>query len=354
MAPEQAAGQVRGHRSGRGTSYAPRRDPLRPGDGAVRPSRRRPRWRPWSRCGLREASAGRASSSRACRATWTPFGLKCLQKEPRKRYPSAEELAGRSWAVFSVASQSRPGPVSRLGKGRALVPAVIRLAASLLALLGLALGRSSLGMGDWRPPERDATEDQRRAAVTAGERAEDTTAANPDPRLREVERQKGIVEPTGNATPERQPTWSVRRRRALQTALYHASVLLGRPVLVQQQTRSWPSRSWTSARRSLRGWEWRYPHPAVAVANVRTLRGHTSPVSSLAFSARRPAPRLDEAETTSSESGTQAPVRRFIASPRKKTDPNGAGSSRRSPSARTARLLALPIPFHGPAVSCRR
>ncbi len=265
--------------------------------------------------------------------------LKCLQKEPRKRYPSAEELAD-DLGRFLRGEPIRARPVSRLERA-------VRwcrrypLAASLLALLGLALAGAVWGW-ETAATERDATEDQRQAAVTAGKLAE-TQRQQTQAALTEVKRQKGIAElrekdARAAADLERQA------KESLQVALYHARVLLAdqywynnNPLLAEQKLDECPA--------ELRGWEWRYLI-RLCRGNVHTLRGHTSPVSSLAFSAdgRRLASMSGDDIVRVWDTGTG---KELYASPRKRPTPMGRIKPGLAFSP-DGRLLALPIPFTGP------
>jgi WD40 repeat protein len=265
--------------------------------------------------------------------------LKCLQKEPRKRYPSAEELAD-DLGRFLRGEPIKARPVSRLERA-------VRwcrrypLAASLLALLGLALAGAIWGWGT-AANERDATELQRQTTQTA---------------LTEVERQKGIADRATEDAKARRTLAELREKDArvaadlerqakesLQIALYHARVLLAdqywynnNPFLAEQKLDECPA--------ELRGWEWRYLI-RLCRGNVRTLRGHTSPVGALAYSAdgRRLASMSGDDIVRVWDTGAG---KELYASPRKHPTPMGRIKPALAFSP-DGRLLALPIPFAGP------
>jgi WD40 repeat protein len=263
--------------------------------------------------------------------------LKCLQKEPQRRYSSAGELAD-DLGRFLRGEPIKARPVSRLERA-------VRwcrrypLAASLLALLGLALVGAVWGWGT-AATERDATEVQRRSAQ-ANEEKEKKQRLETEAALTEVGRQKRIAE-TREKDARHAADLERRARQRLDLALYHARILLAdqywynnNPQLAEQKLAECPP--------GLRGWEWHYLM-RLCRGNVRTLRGHEAPVSSLAFSAdgRRLASMSQDhvVRVWDTASGKE-----LYSSPRKSATGRNRPSLAFSPD---GRRLALPIPFAGP------
>jgi tRNA A-37 threonylcarbamoyl transferase component Bud32 len=174
--------------------------------------------------------------------------LKCLEKDPAERYPTAGALAadlGR-FAAGEPLSARPAGVVERVAKWARRKPTLA--AAYTLGLLAVLLGGlGGAAVWQWRAAERarDAAESARGEAVTA----------------RDGER---------------------KAREQL------AAVEYGRTIQVAHQewrdgTISATVALLESTRADLRGWEWRYIH-RLCHSNLLTFKGHTDRVSSASFS----------------------------------------------------------------------
>jgi WD40 repeat protein len=292
--------------------------------------------------------------------------LKCLQKEPARRYASAAELAD-DLGRFLAGEPIKARPVGRLERG-------VRwcrrypLVASLLVLLGLALGGATWG---WVSAlnERDATEVQRQAAVKAGERAEKnqrqaeenehkekTQRLKTQDALRKVEEQKLIADKASAEAKNKQILAEIKAREAkeaqdqerkandrLKVALNHARILLAdqywlnnNAPLAEQKLQECPP--------ELRDWEWRYLKRLIG-GNVRTLRGHKAGVTSLAFSA-------DGRRLASISMDDVVRVWDLVGSKELYASPKPAQTAvRHYPSvafSRDGRFVLVPIPYTGP------
>ncbi|HMF18734.1 MAG TPA: protein kinase, partial [Gemmataceae bacterium] len=211
--------------------------------------------------------------------------LKCLQKDPRRRYGTAADLSD-DLQRFLEGQPVLARPVGRIERG---VRWCCRypLVAALVVLLFLAVAGASWG---WLTAvnERDETEVQRQAAVAAGKRAEENEGKEKDQRIKtqnaliEVENQKHIADI--KAKEAREAAYLERQaREKLDDSLYQTRVLLADQYwfnnnadLAAQKLAECPPK--------LRGWEWRYLNRLVS-GNVRVFRGHEAGVPALAFSA---------------------------------------------------------------------
>ncbi len=165
--------------------------------------------------------------------------LKCLDKEPGRRYGSAEALAddlGR-WLRGEPILARPTTPWRRALKWARRRPALAALAA-LLAIVTVA-GVGAV-IGEWRLAEHNAQEAEHNAQ-----------------------------EAEHNA---QEATWAAYR---LAVALAQAKWAEGDAERARQLLRGWDE--------GLRGWEWRYLRRQFRAHLLRTLTGHGAPVNGVAF-----------------------------------------------------------------------
>jgi hypothetical protein len=181
------------------------------------------------------------------------IALKCLDKDPSRRYASAGALADDldRWLAGEPILARPTTPVERAVKWARRRPAI---AAMSLAIALLALGGIAGILVQWR-----RANDARHAA--------DLRAAS--------EHKARIAEATAWAEAERQ-------REKLERFDY------GRTIQAAHQ--EWRDNNvpatldlLENTRADLRGWEWRYVH-RLCHSNLLTLKGHTSLVASASFS----------------------------------------------------------------------
>ena len=188
--------------------------------------------------------------------------LKCLQKEPHRRYTSAQALAddlqawlgGRPIAARPVGALERAGMFVRRHPSLA---AAYGLAAAVLVLAGFG----GIVVHFWRE------------AVVARKQAE--RARDGETKARALAEEARDGEATARAEVERQ-------RERVERIDY------GRTIEVAHQ--EWREANVAAAlalldstRADLRGWEWRYVH-RLCHSELMTLKGHTDSVYSVAFS----------------------------------------------------------------------
>jgi tRNA A-37 threonylcarbamoyl transferase component Bud32 len=181
--------------------------------------------------------------------------LKCLEKDPADRYPTAGALADdlRRFAAGEPVSVRAAGAVERLAKWARRKPTLA--AAYALGLLALLLGGlGGLAVWEWRAAA---------AARATAERARDDEA-------------------TARASAETARDEVANAREEL------ARVEYGRTMEVAHQ--EWRDNNvaatvalLSSTRPDLRGWEWRYVH-RLCHSDLLTLKGHTGHVASASFS----------------------------------------------------------------------
>jgi WD40 repeat protein len=202
------------------------------------------------------------------------IALKCLQKEPARRYGSARALAedlGRFQAGEPIAA--RPvGRLERTWRWCRRNPAVAgSLAAVAVALCG------GTGIATWQAVE--ARDEARRTVQALGER----DSALGDARAAAEQQQKARDEER-RAREEAQ-----KQERAAREALRKAEWLVyaGQIDLAQREwydgKTAHSHELLDACQRDLRGWEYRYLY-TIFNKNQHTLRGHTERVYSVAFS----------------------------------------------------------------------
>ncbi len=195
--------------------------------------------------------------------------LKCLEKEPGRRYASAAALAS-DLRRFLAGEPIAARPVTRLERLAKWARRKPTLAAAytlgLLAVLMGGLGGTAVWQ--WRAAER-----ARAAAKSAQTEAERQRDRADD--ARSLADKARVAEQNARAEAERQ-------REKFERFDY------GRSIQVAHQ--DWRDNNvpatlalLESTRADLRGWEWRYVH-RLCHSNLLTLKGHGGPVRSASFS----------------------------------------------------------------------
>jgi WD40 repeat protein len=213
--------------------------------------------------------------------------LKCLEKEPRKRYDSAAALADEL-ERWQSGEPVRARPVGRVERGWRWCrrkPLVAGLLVAIGLLLFLVAGVAAVGyMQTVQALNREA--EQREEAERQREReAEQRAEAE---RQRELARNAESKALAAEATARRMAADEGRARQEARRNLYIANVHLARQAWESAQVDHMLQLLEEAERRQpgdedLRGFEWRYlwrlGHP-----EVQTLQGHSSAVESVAFS----------------------------------------------------------------------
>jgi len=195
--------------------------------------------------------------------------LKCLEKKPDERYPSAAALAA-DLRRFLTGEPTAARPVTRLERAAKWARRKPALAASyLLGLLAVLLGGLG-GTAVWQWRAAEGTRNAAKSAQAEAERQRDTA---------DVARRQAD---TARAAEKEARAEAERQREKFERFDY------GRTIQVAHQ--EWRENNvpatltlLDSTRPDLRGWEWRYVH-RLCHADLLTLKGHTSMVSSASFS----------------------------------------------------------------------
>ena len=195
--------------------------------------------------------------------------LKCLEKEPGRRYASAAALAA-DLRRFLTGEPIAARPVTRLERLAKWARRKPTLAAAYtLGLLAVLLGGlGGTAVWQWRAAEgaRDAAKSAQAEAERPRDRADDARS--------EADKAR-VAEKNARAEAERQ-------REKFERFDY------GRTIQVAHQ--EWRDNNvpatlalLDSTRADLRGWEWRYVH-RLCHSDLLTLKGHTDCVLSASFS----------------------------------------------------------------------
>jgi WD40 repeat protein/serine/threonine protein kinase len=207
--------------------------------------------------------------------------LKCLQKEPARRYASARALA-EDLHRFLADEPILARPVSqweRIVKWAHRRPAVA-------ALLAMVVGVSALGLGlvlaEWRRAESERSRAEEERGFAEAQRVEAEKA-------RAEASQRAEAEKTARSQADDARTLADQRRgqaeRALQEArssLYFYHIMRGERDLRAGRVEE-ASAMLQRAHLDLRGWEWHYLHRLCAGEQVRCT-GHYGDINDLAWS----------------------------------------------------------------------
>jgi WD40 repeat protein len=227
--------------------------------------------------------------------------LKCLQKTPSRRYATAADLAA-DLRRFQSGQTIIARPVShweravKWARRRPLVAALSALC-TLLAVVGFALV-----LGQWQRAEalRHRAEQEaglkeqqrRRAEQEAGLKEKQRRRAKREAKLKEQQRRRARAsqrnaEASARATRAALALAEKRRRKAARALAearsnlhFHRLALAERELSAHNVDRA--AAILDECQGNLRDWEWRYLK-RLCYGHLRTLRGHTGPISGVAF-----------------------------------------------------------------------
>jgi eukaryotic-like serine/threonine-protein kinase len=216
--------------------------------------------------------------------------LKCLEKEPGRRYASAAGLAA-DLRRFLAGEPIAARPVTRLERLAKWARRKPTLAAAyMLGLLAVLLGGlGGTAVWQWRAAEkareretlaRSSAEMAQAEAVRARDAAKSAQA--------EAERQRDRADDARSAADKARVAEQNARAEAERQREKFERFDYGRTIQVAHQ--DWRDNNvpatlalLESTRADLRGWEWRYVH-RLCHSNLLTLKGHTGLVYSASFS----------------------------------------------------------------------
>ncbi len=211
------------------------------------------------------------------------ISLKCLEKEPGRRYASAAALAA-DLRRFLAGEPIAARPVTRLERLAKWARRKPTLAAAYtLGLLAVLLGGfGGTAVWQWRAAER--ARDAAKSAQTEAEQARDTAKSA----KAEAERQRDRADDARSAADKARVAEQDARAEAERQRDKFERFDYGRTIQVAHQ--EWRENNvpatlalLESTRPDLRGWEWRYVH-RLCHSDLLTLKGHTNMVPSASFS----------------------------------------------------------------------
>jgi WD40 repeat protein len=216
--------------------------------------------------------------------------LKCLRKEPEKRYPSAEALAddlGRFLEGQPV--QARPvGPTERLLKWARRRPAVAGLVLGLVLVsaLGVTAVTAALlyALEGWGRADRQRlVAEEKEELAQQARRQEELARRKEELARKEADRRKAEADKAREATAHEQQETKKQLVRA--EAFLHANrlALADREAETGNVSRAWEVLEACAPEQ--RGWEWhRLRRRTRCGLPLLTLKGHTAPVTSVTYS----------------------------------------------------------------------
>jgi hypothetical protein len=195
--------------------------------------------------------------------------LKCLEKNPADRYPTAESLADdlRRWTAGEPVSVRAAGAVERVAKWARRKPTLA--AAYALGILTLLFGGlGGAGVWQWRVAAR--ARDVASTAKAVAEQARDgeaTARAATEKALEGEAKARATAEQLGEKVAR------LEYGRSMEVAHQEwREANIGTTLAVLEGTRA-----------DLRGWEWRYVQ-RLCHSELLTIKGNRGPISSASFS----------------------------------------------------------------------
>jgi len=212
--------------------------------------------------------------------------LKCLRKEPEKRYSSGAELADELGRFLN----GEPILARPVGRGEQLIkwarrkPAVAALGASVVFLV-LAGSTAAAVLAGWALREKDRADERARTAQIAEERATERAGAAARAEGVAAREAKAAIKAEQNAQQARAD--ADRDAKAARQREYNASMLLAQTAWEQNHVDQCldllESQEPRAGHDDLRAFEWHYWKNQFRRGNV-TLKGHTDCVNSVCYS----------------------------------------------------------------------
>ena len=203
--------------------------------------------------------------------------LKCLEKTPVDRYPTAQALVDdlRRFAAGEPVSVRAAGAVERVAKWARRKPTLA--AAYALGLLTLLFGGlGGAAVWQWRAAAR-----ARDVAATAKAAAEQARDGEATARASAEKARDG--EATAREAAQKARDREATAREALARVEYGRTIEAAHQEWRENRAPALAGSLLESTRPDLRGWEWRYVH-RLRHSDLLTLRGATSQVNSAMFS----------------------------------------------------------------------
>jgi WD40 repeat protein/serine/threonine protein kinase len=184
--------------------------------------------------------------------------MKAIEKDPRRRYPSAETLAGdlRRFLADETIQARRIGPLERLGRWGRRNPLVASLTAAIIVVAALGFVGVFGQMQQALAHEQEAQRNEREA----NKQRDDAQAANEQLRATQAQLRSTLYAAQINV---------------VQHAWEKGGVLRMVELLEQHRPKTGET--------ELRGWEWHYLY-RLCHAELLTLKGHTGQVLSVVYS----------------------------------------------------------------------